>query len=1084
MPKKSWPQDPSQVAEWCRRQGYHIDAFSLGDDDDDDWATQGAGPCQVDLHCLGHLPQDEGFVLIQALLSTLPSHCAGLHHWARRWATRLWRRNRAFRGLLWVSCQDQHLCVVPFLQERVDKPGVHLIAWTTGQIKPIDQQRLSKLRVGATDTNAEGLTQRLRADLDLQHVARGFFQSFRKSRVLLADSLQCRDVLSQGQRQELALLVLTRLIFLGFLEKKGLLDQDPDFLSRRLWEARRAGDDLWADFLRPLFFGVLNTPQTDRDARAQVFGDIPYLNGGLFEPTALERRLGADLTWPAEVLLKTFEVLGRYAYSAGEEARTGLDPELLGQVFEALMASEQRADSGTFFTPRLLVEELVHRAMGRLLRRVGLPEVSIEPLLTPDRAVPLPPALAAEALDKLAEVSILDPACGSGAFLLGALHALERLHRRLAKLASRSCAKGEVLRRQIIRRNLYGIDINRSALRLCELRLWLAILDATPSGASMEPLPNLDAQVLQGDALLDPMDWAQVGADLRAASELVWQTEALKCDYSKVSAGAKIALRGELEQSWRTLMQSMLLRRQERLEAQCARLTAVQKSPSLLAGQSQKLSRSARKKLEGLQGQLRELEAHFRQIAERQEAPAFSPWVFFSPVMARGGFDLILMNPPWVRLQRIPASMRTRLRDRYRVVSQGAWKAGGALRKVRGFGGQVDLSACFIERALELLAPEGVLACLVPSKLARALYGGGVRKMLMTHARLVWLREVEEGAFTGATTYPMALVAIHTPPAPGACVTLATAFHQPTSRVALWKLRLMATDLASPWLLSVLERQHVQSRCAGARLGDHASLQVRRGVMTGCNKAFLRDVTEEDAWGEMGLPLLRGENIQAWSYQTTETILWTHDHKQAAVLPVLPEAALAHLTPWVDSLIKRDGLGPKDPWWRILRTSPDVLGHKVAWKDMGKRLEAVAIPARVLYRGRLVPLIPLNTVYFLPVARADQALVLAAWLNATPVRALAATLAERARGGYRRFFAWVIAMLPMPPILARALQSEQDWLNAMQLPLMQQFLMLGSAQHKAAAPMSDAAQANLDALVEQLYKAQPQEEVRLVQNLC
>lgn len=113
-------------------------------------------------------------------------------------------------------------------------------------------------------------------------------------------------------------------------------------------------------------------------------------------------------------------------------------------------------------------------------------------------------------------------------------------------------------------------------------------------------------------------------------------------------------------------------------------------------------------------------------------------------------------------------------------------------------------------------------------------------------------------------------------------------------------------------------------------------------------------------------------------------------------------------------------------------------------------------------------MIPLNTVYFMPVATESQALVLAAWLNSAPVRRFANALAERAAGGHRRFFAWVISLLPMPDLMSRALRDPQSWERDLRRePALEALWRHSRALHRLGG--DDERERAIDAVVEALY---------------
>src|SRR5262249_51090459 len=135
-------------------------------------------------------------------------------------------------------------------------------------------------------------------------------------------------------------------------------------------------------------------------------------------------------------------------------------PDMLGRVFEGVMEPAERRGSGTFYTPAGLVRNLVHAGLVALLAdRLACPESRADRFLA-ERS--------ARVQRILHGITVLDPAVGSGAFLLGALELLSQVH---AGQRSSTAA-----RRRVLRSNLFGVDLNPAAVRLTELRLWLAVI--------------------------------------------------------------------------------------------------------------------------------------------------------------------------------------------------------------------------------------------------------------------------------------------------------------------------------------------------------------------------------------------------------------------------------------------------------------------------------------------------------------------------------------------------------------------------------------------------------------------------------
>jgi len=404
----------------------------------------------------------------------------------------------------------------------------------------------------------------------------------------------------------------------------------------------------------------------------------------------------------------------------------------------------------------------------------------------------------------------------------------------------------------------------------------------------------------------------------------------------------------------------------------------------------------------------------------------------FGHVHARRGFPLIVGNPPWVRLHNIPPAERIALRRRFTVFRDAAWSAGAErARAGAGFAAQVDLAALFVERSLALVAPDGVVALLVPAKLWRSLAGGGVRALLARDARLLRLEDWSEApcAFDAAV-YPSVIVA-------GSARSTGElqASIRRRSLVVEWSgpaesIRLDASDPASPWLLLPPDVRHAFDRVAalGRPLAESPFGRPTLGVKCGCNDAFvveraaregaLVEVTQGARNGqvehELLRPLLRGDAVTAWRLRpTSAAIVWTH---AATGLPLatLPSAAARWLAPWRRRLAARSDLHGTRAWWSLFRTEGAAVSHpRVVWSDFGRAPRAAVIPSGD-------PTVPLNSCYVLACPDVDDALALAALLNSQLAAAWLNAVAEPARGGWHRYLGWTVSLLPVPTDWPRA----------------------------------------------------------------
>lgn len=810
-------------------------------------------------------------------------------------------------------------------------------------------------------------------------VSRRFFEGFRSTLAHVSDEV--RGATNEGERHGLALLQLTRVLFLYFVQAKGWLNEEPDFLRRRIDGCLDRGGSIHRDLLRPLFFGTLNRRIGAR-GRAAQFGRIPFLNGGLFEAHYLERR-GQDFSnavWQSafDGLFERFHFTVSETGERAAGAAPAVAPDMLGRVFEGVMAPELRRGSGTFYTPAALVGELMEAGLVALIASrfdVGDPEASA-------RLRQGGPELSR----LLRDLTVLDPAVGSGGFLLATLE-------RLARLRSPGARPSSSLKREVLRRNLFGVDINPMAVRLAELRLWLAVIADDPEDRPEHvlPLPNLDCLIRQGDTLADPIglvtSWPLRPARAGGMVAAIRQRFILATGEEKRIAAR--ALRGAEINAGRECLELAA----ERIELDLAECLGAARAPDLF-GERRGLTPKLAQRLRSLRAALHQIRGARRRLDRDGELPWFQFESHFADVFAeRGGFDLLVGNPPWVRGERIPPALRDRLKRRYRW-----WRTAGA---ESGYAHRPDLAVAFLERAFELTGPGGAMAMLLPSKLATAGYATTARQALGSQATLHAIADLTEepGARFQATTYPLALVLSKRAPRLRGVVRDALSATVPA-------LTPQATLLGgAPWVLTRPDVREAREAIVGRHPPIAAGYQPQSGAKTGANHLFLNpEAPIEPAlirWA------IRGRDVRPFRVELRTRIVWTHD---AAGRPFrrLPAQAARHFLAHEARLRARADFTGGPPWM-VFRTAPLTAPGRVVWADLSCQLAAVALtgdPTR--------DPIPLNSCYVLPTGSSDEAHRLAAWLNARWLTGLARLTAMPASGGYARFTASVIAGLPLP----------------------------------------------------------------------
>ncbi len=840
--------------------------------------------------------------------------------------------------------------------------------------------------------------------LTAEGVGRRFFISFRMILERMAGSLD--DRVPAGERRLLALLSLTRVLFLYFVQAKGWLSGRNNYLRLLLDEALADNRDFHTTTLQPLFFRTLNVPASARRSDPGP-GKLPYLNGGLFEPHAVEREYRmptfGNALW-RDAFDKLFERF-RFCVREAHEVNA-IAPDMLGRVFERLMDRDERHASGTFYTPTHVVRQIVAASIETALAgAAGLTPLAARRVV---RCKPLAKSERDAARSAVRGLRILDPAVGSGAFLLSALTTLTEIREFLEKENSTPVHRAR-LRREVLRENLFGVDLNPFAVRLAELRLWLAVIadDPTVDIEAVTPLPNLNGVVRQGDTLLDPMGAARAshvalpGVLATSASRAVRTTRERLFDATGPLRAIAIS---DLQVAERKLSRTLLSGALEATRVAVKDLASLARSRDLF-GRRTKLSTSQRTRLRLLRQTCAELQDALIGL-ERGVVPFFSFDVHTPDIMRAGGFSAIIGNPPWVRAERLAPTRRRVLRDRFCW-----WRAGPG----RGYRHLPDLAIAFLERSLELTATGGAVGLLLPSKVLSASYAETARQHVVRETSVMYAHRVPDvqAATFGATTYPLALVLKKSRPTANHRVTVGFEHSHAVRQASL--------EGSGPWILvpeRAREALHALRR-GGVPLGEIAP--PRLGVKTGANDIMVGTRISTDGafvtvqFGTETATIersvvrraIRGRDIRKFAVVTPNVLLWGYA-ADGTVLHSMPARASRYFRSHAAALERRSDYR-KGPLWTLFRVPGVVAPHLVVWSDLAKFPRAA-----VLSETDAADAVPLNTCYVAAAPDRETALLITAVLNSTWARALALVLADEARGRYRRINARVTAQIPIP----------------------------------------------------------------------
>jgi hypothetical protein len=383
---------------------------------------------------------------------------------------------------------------------------------------------------------------------------------------------------------------------------------------------------------------------------------------------------------------------------------------------------------------------------------------------------------------------------------------------------------------------------------------------------------------------------------------------------------------------------------------------------------------------------LRTVRRERRRLADHGVAPIFAIETAYAAELARGGFDLIVGNPPWVRAERLPAATRRALAARYRW-----WRGTG-----RGWQHLPDLSVAFLERSIDLLAPGGTVGLLLPAKLATARYATTCRAAIAHRTVVHCAADLSNDPRAGfeATTYPMAIIATRRAPHHGHLVRTGLGLTGASIPQLQWRQR-------GTWPLAAAEAQAIADALAARHPALAERFQPALGVKTGANDVFLDPPATLAAWTRS---VLRGRDLAAGRRTTATRLLWPAASR-GEPLAVLPGPVLAYLLPHRARLEARADQR-RGPWWQLFRTGPATARWRVTWSDLARRLRPLPLedPEPV----------PLNSCYVIGCADRQQMLALAAWLRSTPIAALARLVAEPAASGFARFGARAVGSVPLP----------------------------------------------------------------------
>lgn len=729
--------------------------------------------------------------------------------------------------------------------------------------------------------------------------------------------------------------LLGQIVFLYFLQKKGWFgaernanwDNGSKHFLRELFEKKHGNyNNFFNGILEPLFYEALRIDRShDNNYYSQFRCKIPFLNGGLFDPIDNYDWEHTDIHLPDSLFSnqnKTKEgdigdgildIFDRYNFTVKEdeplEKEVAIDPELLGKIYEKFNAirpdnfeeykkalkSDNKGDEnkfnkqfGVYYTPREIVHYMCQLSLINYLATElegMLNKEDIEILIhngehvreneewvisegkeTKTYSHKLPASIRENASlidDKLADITVCDPASGSGAFPVGMMNEIVKMRDVLSKFIQDEKRPPYTFKRRCIEHSLYGVDIDPGAVEIAKLRLWLSLVVDEDDIKNIKPLPNLDYKIVCGNSLIG---YPHPPRGLEHIEKLKERF------FEEVNPKNKNKLRSQINDAIYGLFQ------------------ITEKSLGYKVTMDFKIN--------------------------------------FSEVFhEKGGFDIVIGNPPYVQLQKDKGKLANMYKNcRYKTFERTG-----------------DIYVLFYENGINILKKRGHLCFITSNKWMRARYGESLKEYFLAKNPLL-LIDLGPDIFENATVDTNILIIQNddnNKTLRGITLTN-EAKDKDLANVVQKNAILLPNMNKNAWFIGSNAEQKLKEKIE--RIGiplKEWNVNINYGIKTGLNEAFIIDTEtkkrlckEDPKSAEILKPILRGRDINRYNYDWAG--LWIIASGYDINVPKLYPAVYKHLLQFKEKAKKRDDQGQN--WWNLRSCAyyPEFKKEKVVWQEMSK----------------------------------------------------------------------------------------------------------------------------------------------------
>ena len=623
---------------------------------------------------------------------------------------------------------------------------------------------------------------------NVERVTEAFFDKYKEVFFKLRGELQKQGIPNK-ESHEFTLQFLNRIMFIYFISKKNWLEE-PKFVYW-LWSKYREigklnSNEFYEKWLKQVFLRAFNNRANEikglPEEIIKVISNAPYLNGGLFRENGLDN-LKVLIT--DKMFQKILEFFESYNFTVKEdmplESEVAVDPQMIGYVYESLanVAEEiyDRNDLGIFYTPRVEVDFMCRRSLVEYLSK-NLPELPKETFYH----LIFDPVEEREKVeewftknenwrkleDTLNNLSVVDPACGSGAFLVGMLNVVSEIYRTIYKHTRNTSLSDFALKNRVIQYSLYGVDVMPWAIHAAELRLWLQLIVETEfkkEELRQHPLlPNLNLNLRVGDSLVQEIGGISFNLRTNNLKEhLKKKLEDLKQEkrkYFENSPTAKFKSPEEVKEEEVRLFEEIIDERVEVLttDVQIFKHNIIMaESQKTLSGEQvidEKKVKDNQLRIDANNDEIEKL----RVVKSHLNDPEKKPFVWdidFAEIFAeKEGFDIVIGNPPYVRQELISPPNKLKSEVKTEEKKEYKYKLIESVRErfpiLKDIGKRSDYYMYFYFHGLSLLNTNGTLCFITSNSWLDVEYGKVLQEFLCKYVPVKAIYDNPKRSFTHA----------------------------------------------------------------------------------------------------------------------------------------------------------------------------------------------------------------------------------------------------------------------------------------------------------------------------------------------